>query len=160
MIDLETLKTAIPIRFALEHYGLSFNRGGFARCPFHPDGTPSLKIYEKTNSWYCFGCCIGGDLITFVQLMFNYTFSEAVQKLQEDFGISGCKVTELTPKTLSKKEIFDNRLDELIKQKNYWESICAKEPEFNGIDTVISDEFANALNELDLVKAQIEELFY
>ena len=30
-------------------------------CPWHPDRTPSLGIYEKTQSFWCFGCGCWGD---------------------------------------------------------------------------------------------------
>jgi len=51
-----------------EDYGLKI-RGNKARCPFHADTDPSLKFYPNTNSFYCFGCQEGGDIITFIGLM-------------------------------------------------------------------------------------------
>lgn len=50
-------------------------------CPFHEERVPSLYIYPNTNSFYCFGCCKGGDVIKFVQLYFGYDFKQAVQYL-------------------------------------------------------------------------------
>jgi DNA primase len=35
------------------------------RCPFHEDNTPSLHVYEN-DSWHCFSCKRGGDVISFV----------------------------------------------------------------------------------------------
>lgn len=29
-------------------------------CPFHLEKTPSLVVYEDTQSFYCFGCGTGG----------------------------------------------------------------------------------------------------
>lgn len=40
-------------------------------CPFHADGQPSLKFYPETNSFFCFGCRVGGDAIKFYQLLKN-----------------------------------------------------------------------------------------
>jgi DNA primase len=37
-------------------------------CPIHNESKPSLVIYPNTNSWFCFGCNQGGDLIEFVRL--------------------------------------------------------------------------------------------
>lgn len=39
------------------------------KCPFpaHSDSTPSFYVYPTTRSFYCFGCHVGGDVITFVQ---------------------------------------------------------------------------------------------
>ena len=35
-------------------------------CPFHGEKTPSFNIYTESGSFYCFGCGVGGDVITFV----------------------------------------------------------------------------------------------
>lgn len=39
------------------------------RCPLpgHDDSSPSFYVYPETKSFYCFGCAIGGDVITFAQ---------------------------------------------------------------------------------------------
>lgn len=51
------------------------------KCPFHNDGSPSLKIYEKTNSWHCFGCGAGSNQIDFIMKDQNMDFKEAVDYL-------------------------------------------------------------------------------
>tara|TARA_R100000152_G_C6704411_1_gene133246 strand:- start:29 stop:592 length:564 start_codon:yes stop_codon:yes gene_type:complete len=33
-------------------------------CPLHMDTDPSFTVYLDTNSFYCFGCHKGGDVIT------------------------------------------------------------------------------------------------
>lgn len=47
-------------------------------CPLHEDKTPSLKYYKDTNSFYCFGCKRGGDVITFVKELYKVDFKEAL----------------------------------------------------------------------------------
>ena len=60
-------------------------------CPFHEDSTPSMKIYVNSNTFYCFGCCVGGDVISFVMHLFRLGFREALLRLNDDFylGLSG-----------------------------------------------------------------------
>ena len=41
-----TIKAAISVKQAAEHYGLKVNRNGMACCPFHNDRHPSLKLNE------------------------------------------------------------------------------------------------------------------
>lgn len=60
----ETVKAAVTVRQAAEHYGLKINRSGMICCPFHDDRHPSLKLNE--DYFYCFGCGAKGDVIDFV----------------------------------------------------------------------------------------------
>jgi len=50
-------------------------------CPLHQETTPSFTIYPDTNSWYCFGCCQGGDVLTLIQRVLNCDFKDAVNYL-------------------------------------------------------------------------------
>ncbi len=50
-------------------------------CPLHNDKNPSFYIYPKTNSFYCFGCQKGGNVIIFTRLLYGYSFKEAVEHL-------------------------------------------------------------------------------
>lgn len=66
-----------------------------AFCPFHNDtGRPNFTIYEDTNSWYCWACKEGGDVIAFVAKMENITYSAAKSKIE---GI-GVDLSELQEK--------------------------------------------------------------
>ena len=85
MTIYETIKAAISVKQAAEHYGLKVNRNGMACCPFHNDRYPSLKMNE--DYFFCFGCGAKGDVIDFVARLFNLSGYEAVQKLAADFGL-------------------------------------------------------------------------
>ena len=81
----ETIETTVTMRQVAEHYGLEVNRNGMARCPFHNDRHPSLKLNE--NYFYCFGCGVTGDVIDFVAKLFGVSSYEAAKKIAFDFGI-------------------------------------------------------------------------
>jgi hypothetical protein len=53
------------------------------RCilPGHEDNTPSFVVYERTDSFYCFACQIGGDAITLEKLCgsHNETWTAVVE---------------------------------------------------------------------------------
>ena len=82
----ETVKAAVPVRQAAEHYGLKVSRNGMACCPFHNDRHSSLKLNEEY--FFCFGCGAKGDVIDFAAQMFDLSSYEAAQRLTADFGIS------------------------------------------------------------------------
>ena len=50
-------------------------------CPFHNEKHPSFYIYTKTNTCWCYGCNKGGDTITFVRLLNDCSFREAIAYL-------------------------------------------------------------------------------
>ena len=57
-------------------------------CPFHLEKTPSLVVYEDTQSFYCFGCGTGGDVITFIMKIENLEDVEAVKFLAARVGLT------------------------------------------------------------------------
>ena len=85
MTIYETIKAAVPVKQAAEHYGLKASRNGMACCPFHNDRHPSLKLNE--DYFFCFGCGAKGDVIDFVARLFDLSSYEAAQKLAADFGL-------------------------------------------------------------------------
>ena len=40
-------------------------------CPFHNEKTPSFTVYINNQSYYCFGCGSGGDVISFIKNIEN-----------------------------------------------------------------------------------------
>ena len=85
MTIYETIKAAISVKQAAEHYGLKVSHNGMACCPFHNDRHPSLKLNE--DYFFCFGCGAKGDVIDLVARLFDLSSYEAAQKLAADFGL-------------------------------------------------------------------------
>lgn len=56
--------------------------------PEHNDVTPSMKLYIETNTFYCFGCKTGGDIIKFYQLLNNLDFTTALKNLAIYCGLN------------------------------------------------------------------------
>ncbi len=84
------LKTNCDISSVVSNYvNLKFsgkNRKGC--CPFHSEKTPSFFVFEDTQSFYCFGCGVGGDVITFIKKIENLEYVEAVELLCKMVGMS------------------------------------------------------------------------
>ncbi|MBE6906070.1 MAG: DNA primase [Ruminococcaceae bacterium] len=57
-------------------------------CPFHSEKSPSFTVYPENQSFYCFGCGAGGDVITFVRRIENLEYVEAVKFLAQRVGMA------------------------------------------------------------------------
>ncbi len=57
-------------------------------CPFHGEKTPSFTVYPDTQSYYCFGCGNGGDVITFIKNIENLDYIDAVRFLADKNGMN------------------------------------------------------------------------
>jgi DNA primase len=56
-------------------------------CPFHAEKTPSFSVNAEEGRYYCFGCRVSGDQITFVREMQHLDFVDAVRLLADRAGI-------------------------------------------------------------------------
>lgn len=50
-------------------------------CPFHQEKTPSCKVDSVSQTWHCFGCGEGGDIISYVRKLDDVDFVDAVRFL-------------------------------------------------------------------------------
>ena len=57
-------------------------------CPFHNEKTPSFMVYPADNSFFCFGCGVGGNAITFIRQMERLDYPDAVEFLARRAGIT------------------------------------------------------------------------
>ena len=85
MTLFEVVKRSVTTRQAVECYGLSVNRFGKTRCPFHNDRMPSMKVDRR---FHCFGCGADGDVIDFVSRLYGLDAKSAAEKLAADFQIN------------------------------------------------------------------------
>lgn len=86
---LYRLRTANPIDNVMGAYVNIIRRGRnyVCSCPFHSEKTPSCTVFMDTQSFYCFGCGAGGDVITFIMKIENLDFTEAVKLLAQRSGM-------------------------------------------------------------------------
>jgi DNA primase len=59
-----------------------------AVCPFHDEKTPSFNINPERQIYHCFGCGVGGNVITFLMEYEKIGFLDAVRELAQRAGIS------------------------------------------------------------------------
>ena len=149
MIDFKTIRAAVPTIQAAKDYGLDVGRHGMARCPFHDDHSPSLKLDDR---FYCFGCGASGDAIDFTAKYFGISLQSAAEKLCRDYGLSSGDPLQIQ----SRPNIRKFREDELLciqtlstyrKRLEDWKERYAPQSDFDIWDL----RFCEALKELSTV---------
>jgi len=76
-------------------------------CPFHGEKTPSFNVNPARAIFHCFGCGVGGNVISFIMKMEGLTFPEAVKFLAKRVGV----IIEEHPPTPQEKRRLDERED-------------------------------------------------
>ncbi len=72
---VEIITQYIPLKRAGRHFK--------ACCPFHQEKSPSFMVQPEKQLYHCFGCGVGGDVISFVMRHENMTFPEALKHLAD-----------------------------------------------------------------------------
>ncbi|MCM1022967.1 MAG: DNA primase [Prevotella sp.] len=87
---IQELKQNNPIDSVMSSYVslIRRGRGCVCLCPFHSEKSPSCTLYLDNNSFYCFGCGAGGDVITFIMKIENLGYVEAIKFLAERAGMA------------------------------------------------------------------------
>ena len=62
-------------------------RNYFGLCPFHSEKSPSFSVSPDKQIFHCFGCGVGGNVITFISKIEGMNFIETVQSLAERANI-------------------------------------------------------------------------
>lgn len=87
---IEEIRMKNDIVDVISDYVKLQKKGGsyFGLCPFHGEKTPSFSVSAQKQMYHCFGCGVGGNVITFIMEYENYTFLEAIKYLADKAGIS------------------------------------------------------------------------
>lgn len=89
-VNIERVKEASDIVNVVGKY-VKLKQAGknsMGLCPFHQEKTPSFTVSPGLQIYKCFGCGKAGDVINFVQDIERIEFSEALEKLAKEAGIT------------------------------------------------------------------------
>jgi DNA primase len=100
LIDVRAFKRLHPLAEVAGRYGVELRPSGRAllgRCPFHRDhGRPNFYVYPAPDvaddSFFCYRCPVGGDVIRFVELLERVKFKDAVARLSGNAQVAGAAV--------------------------------------------------------------------
>jgi DNA primase len=155
------IKAVLSMSDVAEMYGFHPNRSGYICCPFHHEKTASMRIYtEPGRGFHCFGCGVGGSVIDFVMRLFGISFSEAIVRLNADFGL-GLTNDKPDPKALEKYK--QERREREQKHAKAEQELRAKIAEFRQLWWIIktaepfSDEWTDAVHKIDYLDWWIDQ---
>jgi DNA primase len=121
-MEIKDIKTSLTLANVLSYYNLKPDKNLRLNCPFHQDKTPSLQVYYKTHTAYCFSsnCKTHGksiDVIDFVLHKENCSKAEAINKAVEILNYYEGKVqhqqkpiqiNEAAQLTMSREQFLQN----------------------------------------------------
>ncbi|MFA6963101.1 MAG: DNA primase [Patescibacteria group bacterium] len=87
--QVQEVKDRVDIVEVISSY-LTLKKAGSnfkANCPFHNEKTPSMMISPERQSFKCFGCSEGGDVITFIEKIEGLDFFNALKLLADKAGV-------------------------------------------------------------------------
>lgn len=89
--DVKAVRDAVPIDAVVSEYLQLRNAGGGnlkGLCPFHDEKSPSFQVSPSKGLYHCFGCQAGGDTLDFIMKIDHLSFSESVERLAGQAGIT------------------------------------------------------------------------
>ncbi len=87
---IDSIKQRCDIESVISSYVTLKRTGNHLKglCPFHSEKTPSFIVYTDTQSFYCFGCGAGGDVVNFIMRTENLDYVSALETLAKRAGIT------------------------------------------------------------------------
>lgn len=182
-------KVSVPMYFynviipqRSEYYSdfvVDFDAKPVVKCPIHDEDTPSMRFYEETNTFYCFGCRAGGDIIE-LHRKFVERMSGTIPSMEEtidflyNFFIKGKSTAKLSTATSLNKQselsshveimrytkyinnledalIVDGSIDEENKEK-IWYAI-------DSMDVLVSKNIVNAIEAMGYIKDAVYRIW-
>lgn len=85
----------------------------WARCPIHNEKTPSFSISRENQTFHCFGCHRGGDVISFIEEIEGFSFMEAAEHLAKRANLA-----------MPESNLSDEQIAKAKKLKDGYYAVC------------------------------------
>ncbi len=88
--DIAEVREKAKIDEVVSAYVTLRNAGGGSLkglCPFHDEKSASFNVRPSRQSFHCFGCGVGGDVIAFLMKIDGLTFVESIERLADKYGV-------------------------------------------------------------------------
>ncbi|MFZ5554314.1 MAG: CHC2 zinc finger domain-containing protein [Bacteroidota bacterium] len=129
-MEIQDIKQGLTLARVIHHYGLKADKNNRINCPFHADKTPSMQLYWKTHTAYCFSsnCQTHGkslDVIDFIMYKENCSKHEALNKAKElatEISSSNKKTVTVVPVAQQQNNSTFNRTQFLTNLFTYFKN--------------------------------------
>ena len=111
---IDEIRTGNSLVTVLNEYGVELKHSG-ARltglCPLHNERSPSFYVNPSTNTYKCFGCGEGGDVIALIMELESLSFVGSLEFLADKAGIV-IERDEEEDETFQKRQVIYKLLKE------------------------------------------------
>lgn len=173
--DIEAIKSKITIEdyvkdvivpempWYYSDYTVDFNLKLYIKCPIHGEDTPSFRYYPESNTFYCFGCGAGGDVINLHKAFYkslsdrDVSTEDALSFLKNKFidKLQSKNTDSLKNKILPKGKVLSNSKDLSKLERVYRDLDDTLRVEYSLSDSIknkIFDAIDNAISLVELEK--------
>ena len=161
----ERIKESISMDSALERYGFPVSKNKRIPCPLH-NGHDDNFAYTD-HYFKCFVCGCSGDVISFVMQLFGISFSQALLRINLDFGLGFSNKKPDRRETIrlsaekAEKEMEKQRRDQYLAiltecHRRLWNTRLAYRPK--SPEEAPCPQFVHALKETDRLEYLLEEV--
>ena len=132
LIPQETIQEIIEkvdiVEWIEQYVPLQRASGNFkGLCPFHSEKTPSFNVTPSKQSYHCFGCGEGGNVIGFVMAYENLSFPEAARRLAERVGVTIVEEA-FDPKQAARRKHREDILKLQTSAADFFQRLLFKDP--------------------------------
>lgn len=150
---IEELKMRLNIKDLVMQFGIKIYRNDFIKSIYKDEKHPSLKLYEKTNSYYDFSTGKGGDVIDFYAAFKNIEMKQAIRELCDAEGITKAEIMPNNKKSYVKQEEWHSfRL--LKEEEETFEEKAGYIEYMEGCDRNLAEQIAMKLILYDRIQYQ------
>jgi DNA primase len=107
------IKERVDIVSIISNY-VSLKRAGATfkgLCPFHSEKTSSFNVHPDKKIFHCFGCGVGGDVISFLRKIENKSFIEVIDSLAQKACVDIERFRESGDGSISFRNLYEAHLD-------------------------------------------------
>lgn len=114
-MEIQAIKQQLTLSDLIKYYGLKADKQNRLKCPFHEDKTPSLQLYYKTQTAFCFStnCTTHGkavDVIDFIMYYEKLNKHEAIKKAIAIIGGESVRLPLSAGEGLGVRSMFLERM--------------------------------------------------